>query len=716
VTNKNPNPVKTQYLFCAAVLLLLSYAVSQSPEIWALPFLFFERIIVAALIIVALCYFMMYYPGTRVGIKLSEHWQSRLAWIFFALLVAAAIISPMQTFFYGDGGILIPQIYKLAAGEPYQYDLLLNAKSSPLAGILIIGLSNEIPDLLHWLGIALPETALYPFHWLSIFALVALIVGIIALTEKKERLVYALFSFATAGTLFYFSYVEYYTLSFTAIALFLLASQKALEGKKPLWPAVVFYLIALAGHYETLALLPALIFLVLAKNGKDQFVTLKNIGYIFTSTLVIFVIAYFALGLHASDSRIVMPMFDVSNASGTQSYTLLSLAHIRDMLNILLLLAPVQLFVLILLLFTSKGRQTCTSLSGRFYVSALLGFLIFIFFANTSLGLARDWDIAAPLGLIISFAALAMIHGGTDSSSAKTHSAALFAGLIALILTGNWLNVNIKPQRSAERFETIMTIDSDKMYRDYAHSGYEALRKYYLNAENVGKDIELTKTKIELLDYPSDYLYLIDKSLKMQAEDNGKYLALNTWMLEQLASCAKEIKDSGAERNYSISISQIDSLTEVIAVNAFSRQAYGDLEQNIRLVANETGAPQPYEIIRAFRAYQDKDYATASEIFQLAVDMGFHSPQIFRIFGTALALQQRYSEALAVVEKGVERFPEDPMLLYTLADWYVKAGINYEAAIDMLENAYSLTDDAGLRKGIERILAKIARAATKQTP
>jgi len=698
----------SRWIAIGSIAALLAVASLIVPEVWALPYAPLPRALTAAMILAAVIAFFLQWrqrgDSLVSAFLFRDNQQRTIAWAAMLLIAAGAAIVPMQTFFYGDGGLLIPQIFRLAKGEPYQTDILLNAKSSPLAGLLILGLSHGIPSLASILGAALPETGLYPFFWNSLICLTGLVAGLLLLVRREERLLYTLYLFGTAGTLFYFGYVEFYALAYTLIILYLLAAVRYIRGKAAFWLPAGLYVLAVFAHYESLALLHSMLYLAGIRLGYDRTLTMKTIAWFSFATAGLWVIAYFATGLYSADSRIVMPFVDVHNASGVHSYTLLSFSHLRDLLNIVLLLAPVQ-FVMIAAAAAQKNRVQLSEMKeARFFFLALFFFAAFVFFANTSLGLARDWDIAAPLGIIVACAAAVFHTMKLPGADPGARPALYYAGFGALIVAGSWGVSNVNPSMSAARFETILSIDANRIYRDYSHSGYEALRKYFVNERNLQKDIQLSQKKIEILDYPQDYAYLITRSLEIHPSDATEYTGIQRWMLLRLAAKAQSLNSQGTQRDYSISMPQIDSLAEAIAVNAYTLRCYTELSSGIAQVARETGAAQPYSTILALEAYESKDYAAALRGFGASIERGFHSPQIFRLAATALALSKRYSDAIAAIEKGIGYYPDDPRLLMTYGDWLLKSGIRRDDAVAALQKAFALAPDDQLRQQIQRIL------------
>ncbi|MAT40552.1 MAG: hypothetical protein CL946_13225, partial [Ectothiorhodospiraceae bacterium] len=608
--------------------------------------------------------------------------------ILLALCCAFALL-PMETFFYGDGGLLIPQIYLLSQGLEYDAGLLLNLKSSPLAGYLLVSTAEHAPDAYNLLGADLPETALYPFRWLSLIAFIP--VGIMLLLEQDRKLALAqlLFVLGTAGSLFFFGYVEYYPLWFGLVTAFLLAGWQHMRSGKPLWLAVLWFVLAFAAHYATIALLPALLFIIFREHS---FVTSlmadrKRLWLAAGSATAVLVAVYFIGGFHHSDSRIVMPLFPVESPAGTLSYTLLSWQHLWDIVNILLLLAPVQVFILL-----AFHRREFDPVSAMLIIAGVC-FLGFLLFANTSLGLARDWDITAPLGVIISLLALQRLWRSEKSCTA------LIAGCLSCICTAVWVGMHLQPNIAAARFERIMPIHANMMYSDYAASGYEALRKFYRNTGNPEKTVALTKAKIDILNDPEDYLYLADTALRMSKEQPDSAIALQRWVLSRLTSHATSLNEGTASGRI-LDLPAIDSVAQVLAANSYMAQVYAPVEADHRALAAAIGREFPYPVIEGLQLYQAKQYDSAAAFLNRAIESGIYSSKLYLLTATSFALSRQYTRAIETLEEASIRYPQHPEIHKTLATWYIQAGLKPEQARRHLDVAMVYAPDDDFRRSV----------------
>ncbi len=610
--------------------------------------------------------------SSRIDVLLRERGGAIARLLFLALLLAGALL-PMETFFHGDGGLLVPQIHRFAAGESVDYTLLLNAKSSPLAGALIIGAMHALPGILPLLGLGQPTTALYPFPIVSALSLLVLALWTRRTLPAREQAVMAMLSTGSAGVLFFFGYVEYYAPVFVAVLIVLASATRTLRGEAPLWPVFVAYAFAVAAHYLALALLPAILYVTATRmrQGRIREFVVRHPLRMAAGVLGMFCVLYAAAGFASSDSRIVMPLFDVQSEAGTLRYTLLSWAHLADMVNVLLLLAPLALLPLFV-----RDNDGARSGERMFLLLSVLFLFSFVFFANTSLGLARDWDIAAPLGAALLLTAVAM--------TVRASRAVPMLLLASLALTLPWVAVNVRSEASAARFERLLALDSDKMYGDYALSGYEALRKYHRNRGNADKDIAITQRMVELLDYPLHYRELIGAVQPLARTNGARYAELQAWMLDRLARRAEDLRARGSMRDYSIGMEQIDSLAQAIGMLGMAGGVGADEAQLARIAAVTRGG-RSWPGIDAMRAYAERRYAEAALLFESALREGHASPGAWLLFGNALALSGAPSAALDMLERGVAAFPDDGMLRFTLGKYYLRAGFRLERARELLQ-------------------------------
>ena len=191
---------------------------------------------------------------------------------------------------------------------------------------------------------------------------------------------------------------------------------------------------------------------------------------------------------------------------------------------------------------TTGSREDEWSMPLRFQLIAAWSFFLFLFFANTSLGLARDWDIAAPLGAMFVMVFMESRRHVSAEEDARTVIPLLQAGIVSVLLVLPWIAVNVDEDASTARFADIMTLDDEHMYGDYALSGYEALRKHAVHVEDFRREGEILQRMIEVVGYTEQYRILIVNTLYFADRDPQRYFMLNRWMLERLGREATELR------------------------------------------------------------------------------------------------------------------------------------------------------------------------------
>ncbi|MCZ7555099.1 MAG: hypothetical protein M5R41_01680 [Bacteroidia bacterium] len=597
------------------------------------------------------------------------------------LLLAASLFRPMETFFYGDGGLLIPQIHLFSLGEEYDVSLLLDMKSAPLGGALLVAAMHGIPTITSLIGAFEPTTAMYPFGLVSFVSLLAVSLYILLRLPRAERLRASLLLCGSAGVLFFFGYAEFYTPLFACVILFLLEGEWTVRKQTSVIPLIVLFALCLSAHFQSLVLAPALIYVVAKRptsTGIPAVVTRRPFA-LSMAALGALVVFHFIIGLLLPDNRVLMPWTNVRTAAGTLSYTLFSPWHLADMMNLPLLLAPMAAVLLLSapLLRKKMARDAEEARSSlNFALLSLLFLAAFVFLANTSLGLARDWDLAAPLGVALLFSALLL--------SERWHpTAMLITGVASLLFTLPWLVVNLHAPAGSARFERILRLDDTHMYGDYALSGYEALRKYHRRAGDPSREIDLTQRMIELTGYPLHYRELSDAAAVMYREAPEEYERVHIWMLARLLERAQTMRRDGVVRDYAMSMDQIDSLAQGIGVQALTTRApFPDAQ--LRDIAAITRGGRAWPGIIGMQAYARKDFPAAVVSISEALASGFASPILSLFHGNALALSGRHVEALQALEEGIASFPNDWMLKFTLAKYYLRAGIEHERAVELL--------------------------------
>jgi hypothetical protein len=610
--------------------------------------------------------------------------------------LALCLFMPLGTAFYGDGGLLTPQVFRLAAGEAYDAGLFLNLKSSPLPGLLILGLAKAIPSVLNVLSLPLPSTAFYPFQGLSILLLLA--GALLALRNGARDALRFAALFGTAYGVFFLGYVEFYLPVFLFLSFFLGGGERVLESRQSRFGVGLLFVLAILSHYSIAALIPAFLYLFFQHKSitRPRMLALAGAGF-----FIAWLAVYFAGGLYASDNRIIMPLIAPATPAGVQTYTLLSSYHLGDLANLLMLANPVAALAILVMLFHRRASGFFTSPVIVFHLLALTGFGLFLFFANTSLGLARDWDLTAPLGVIITSLAIALVRSTYPQEATRASLLLVASGILFAV---PWYATHLSPALSARRFENILRLDSAHIYRDYALSGYEALRKYHQNAGNTAKDIALSRAKVEILDYPQHYLEFLTKLYTLVNTAPAEFDSQHAWLVARLQRRAEQLRQSGVDRDYSLSLGQIDSVAAHVAFHAFITRKEQTIRSDLAEISRLTGGRQTPVIIEGMERFDAKRYAEAVQSFREADSLGFRHPRFTLLYANALSIQSMSDEAIMVLEKALPRFPTDIPLLLALAKEYLRVNRNPARVVDLLEQAQGSGPNARQQQEIDAML------------
>ncbi len=201
--------------------------------------------------------------------------------------------------------------------------------------------------------------------------------------------------FASVGSgivLLFFGYVENYPLLWAVYAGFVYFSVRSIQNDRSVLPAMIFLVLTIAVHLQAAMFIPAFIYVLFAGDkGRAIYRRLKYVWWSLAAIVIIAGIIVF-LNLYASNlyvENIFLPLFTGKPAS--PEYGLISLPHIADVLNELLLLSPL-LPVLIILAGTRALRTAKSRLIVFLGLNAVAG-LAFLLAIDPQLAMPRDWDL-----------------------------------------------------------------------------------------------------------------------------------------------------------------------------------------------------------------------------------------------------------------------------------------------------------------------------------
>lgn len=324
--------------------------------------------------------------------------------------------------------------------------------------------------------------------------------------SKMSSSVLFVYLLGWGGLLFFFGYVEYYSIAIAAIMLFFyFAINYFYTGEKLILLTVVF-IIGYYLHNLTIVLLPSLGYLLLIEYRKNR---QKSIALLITTLTLIAVWTVNTFSYKQSGA------FLLPYSNTEPGYLLWSKDHIVDILNELFLICPVFLILIPIQRYRNPDDTKHNQIVLFSRLSAIAG-IIALLLIDPHLGMARDWDLyALPLiGLH-----LALFIGVDWSKQNRIIKSSLI--VIPIAFTFIWILLNSNEARSISRFKDIIKLDESR-----SRYGYELLGSYYYDNEQWYQAEQACYQSIKRQPHFRSYLVLAYSQVKqgnnIGAENNLK--------------------------------------------------------------------------------------------------------------------------------------------------------------------------------------------------
>ena len=397
-------------------------------------------------------------------LKISERWSEKfINWfsatffecskrllyraIFVSMMVFLFIIFVAPTHFLGDGYAVLNNISS-DTGTQIKWSEVGIIYSLRLFTFLIDPLSEKAGELTMQ-SVSIVSGGLSVFLFFSIAHLATAI--------KSNQVFIFMASFLSGTLLLFFGYIEHYPI----IWIFMLGMlygglHHAAKGKglAVLW---TFFILGTILHLQMLVFCPAVLYLTINEYRGRIY------GRRFVSMLSIIIIAGSAgiaaiIYILVTDLYFQLMFVDLFNSRHAElEYTLLSVPHLLDILNEILLVSPILPVLLIILRknHLKKYREN----KRLFLTLASLGCLAFLFMVDPKLGMPRDWDLFSFTPFAITLLLLIM----TGSSLLPVIKKMLLPLSVLLILfPAPYLITNLQAESSAKYSEYFVSLDMNR--------------------------------------------------------------------------------------------------------------------------------------------------------------------------------------------------------------------------------------------------------------
>ena len=343
-------------------------------------------------------------------------------------------------------------------------------------------LTFDLIRLLHHAGAAVWQTAentyrVYSYASGLLYVLLAFATaGVLGRNNREKTVVFAFL--VTAGYVqLFFGYVENYAFYMPASLLYLLAGLRCLANRAPLYvPALVLGLL-IPFHFLFVLFAPSLLILAYCgyrRSGASSprwINVLANIAALCTTPITAVLLLWtagfdFAAFLARTGGKHhILPLF--SEPGFHVPYSLASISHVLDFINLQILSAPAALMALFLF-----GRKDFRH--HPFLLAAAAVPLFFTFIANPEIGAFRDWDILALPALPLTLWAASALLARRRQDELRFRNVSVICAAAALH-TMLWIGVNANPAAAEARYTHLC----GRLNGHAASYGWETLGTYY---------------------------------------------------------------------------------------------------------------------------------------------------------------------------------------------------------------------------------------------
>jgi hypothetical protein len=297
-------------------------------------------------------------------------------------------------------------------------------------------------------------------------------------------------------SVFFFGYIESYTVFYFAILLYLVSGWLAAEGKMHFVIAGLSFIVMVGFHFASIFFLPSFVFLfviVFLKRKTEAFVSL---GIMVSILLISFLISGKSFQdifqvFNQQEHSSLLPFF--TNKENYFPYTIFSFPHFIDIVNEHLLVIPfIGIIVVLFFVVFWKMVEWKNHLLFFLLITSASGFL-FTFVGNFELGYARDWDVVSVFLLPLVFLAIYLLHEQFEKMDEIVFALAVLSFLQNVL----WISVNVNERKGVQRFYTLeSTTQMNNRIRGYY---YDQWAQYYIRKKLDDSSVVYLEKAVRLL-------------------------------------------------------------------------------------------------------------------------------------------------------------------------------------------------------------------------
>lgn len=430
--------------------------------------------------------------------RLSLKLPSLSALVVLALCGGLFWLLRERLYFLGDGFLVVRTLPNISQLN----EVVIAYRNEPFVGWIVW----KTYHLLTWLKVE--SSAERTFQYLSVL----FGVGTVAIfplflkqlsSSKIDQLLIGLVVIGSGFIQLFFGYVELYAQTVLALLLYLLLSLMHLRGKATFFFPSLAYALLASCHLGMLSLAPSyayLAYLDLRKRSWEKTLASVMSAVLLFAGLVMlsgYTPATFWNNLTGGEK--IHFLSPVMTGNIWQPYTLFSIWHIIDFLNLIILISPFTLLLIPLAIGAFWRTERWSNNQWVFHLLTTFCGAGFVFVANPDLGMSRDWDV---LGLYIIpavvFVAVTIAQWLQNYPALRTAVVSIVA--ITMVHTLAWVGINASSERSLARFQSLQ--DERFWSTGALGNAYEELAIYFRNQRDYTRAQEYFEKYLTL--YPTN--------------------------------------------------------------------------------------------------------------------------------------------------------------------------------------------------------------------
>jgi tetratricopeptide (TPR) repeat protein len=513
---------------CLVVIGLHIYgALAPNSTNWGFHFLGFYPLGIQ-LIGTALFCALMTLKGQNLVFSLFQRLSRFNSRGFFSFILILAVLGATaqvlwsareRTFFLGDGYLILrtlPNIIQLK-------EVASAFRNEPFAGWVVWRLYHALVQF----GIAQPELLAYQVCSILFgVGTVVMVVRFASLVCKitLDKVLVGAFILSSGFIQLFFGYVELYAPSVFALFLYFTLALLYLQERVSIIPVGAAFGLLTSIHLGMQCLAPSFAFLLIHEMRRGRFVVSLFSGLlsiaVFSASLL--VTGYTWTTFWSNVSAGGKPHFLSLSMSGNiwQPYSLFSLEHFLDLVNLVLLVSPLLVASIILLGPRIYSRESWNYPEWVFLFIASVSSLLFLFAVNSDLGVSRDWDLLGTLTIPSILAVSFLLAKELSTTPSLRRLIALMAG-ITLLHTVLWIALNANAELALSRFVHLQ--DNRLWSKGALCNAYEELSIYYRDRGDFPRGVEFINSYLAI-DSTNSRVWVSKASILLTMKEYGKAL------------------------------------------------------------------------------------------------------------------------------------------------------------------------------------------------